>query len=160
MSGINKAILVGRLGKDPEAKLTRDGKEFSAFSMATSKRIKEEEKTTWHNVVVWNEHTAKYVNDFAVKGTMVYVEGEIDNRTWDKPDGTKGYATDIVVGQYNGTVQIVADGRPRDEERAPAKREAKTPSYRKQAKGNGNEPEPEKPGRKAWDQDLDDEIPF
>jgi len=147
VSGINKVILVGRLGKDPESKQTRAGKEFSGFSVATSKKIGEEEKTTWHNIVVWNEHTAKYVNSYAIKGTLVYVEGEIENRTWEKQDGSKGYATDIVVGQYSGTVQILNDGRPR-EEAAAAKRPAK-------AKVEEARPEPG-----SFEEELDDEIPF
>jgi single-strand DNA-binding protein len=151
VSGINKAILVGRLGKDPESRQTRAGKEFSSFSMATSKKIGEEEKTTWHNVVVWNEHSAKYINDFAQKGTMVYVEGEIENRTWEKQDGSKGYTTDIVVGQYNGNVQILADGVPREGEGRPARK------THAQARGKPAREELEPQG---IDPELDDEIPF
>ena len=151
MSGINKVILVGRMGKDPEVKQTRAGKEFSSFSMATSKKIGEEEKTTWHNVVVWNEHSAKYVNDFAQKGTLIYVEGEIDNRQYTKADGSTGYASDVVVGQYNGNVQILQDGVPRDGERGgrrpPAKAKPKEKTYEKESRGGA-------------DSDLDDEIPF
>jgi single-strand DNA-binding protein len=149
MGSVNKAILVGRLGKDPERKQTRDGKEFSSFSIATSKKIKEEEKTTWHNVVVWNEIKARYVNDYAVKGSMVYVEGEIDNRVYVKQDGSNGYASDVVVGQYNGTVEIVSDGKPRGEgEGAPAKRAARPVATKR------DEDPP------AIDEELNDEIPF
>jgi single-strand DNA-binding protein len=156
MAGLNKAMLIGRLGKDPERKQTRDGKEFSSFSMATSKKIKEEEKTTWHQVVVWNEHTARYVNDFAIKGTQVYVEGEIDHRTWEKDDGSKGYATDIVVGAFSGTVQILMDGRPRDgEERA-----SKPAATRKTQAKTAAKTYREESGGGADYSDLDDEIPF
>jgi single-strand DNA-binding protein len=151
MGSINKAILIGRLGKDPERKQTRDGKEFASFSMATSKKIKEEEKTTWHNVVVWNEHTARYVNDFAQKGTMVYVEGEIDNRTYQKQDGSTGYASDIVVGQYTGTVQIVTDGVPRGETAEPRDKVARKKSYAKEERVVEAGP---------IDEELNDEIPF
>ena len=155
MSGINKVILVGRLGKDPESKQTRAGKEFSGFSVATSKKIGEEEKTTWHNIVVWNEHTAKYVNGYAVKGTLVYVEGEIENRTWEKQDGSKGYATDIVVGQYSGTVQILNDGKPREQAK---------PDYEAASRGNGRRAtakvEQARPEPGSFEEELDDEIPF
>jgi len=153
MASVNKVILVGRLGKDPERKHTRDNKEFSSFSMATSKKIREEEKTTWHNVVVWNEHTARYVNDYAVKGSQVYVEGEIDNRTFEKQDGSKGYASDVVVGAFSGTVQILSDGKPREEgERKPAATKGRTAKTTEKA-------EPSK-ANAEWEADLDDEIPF
>jgi len=71
MASINKVILLGRLGKDPEAKTTREGKEYSAFSIATSKRIREEERTQWHNVTVWNEHTAGRPASLAATGASV-----------------------------------------------------------------------------------------
>lgn len=149
MSGINKVILVGRLGKDPQRKETRDRKEFSVFSMATSKKIKDEERTTWHQVVVWNESTAKYVNSYACTGTLIYVEGEIEVRTYDK-DGQTHYVTEVIVGQYNGNVQILKDGVGREEQREDAgNRKGKT--YREE-KG--------KPaGTRAHDP-LDDDIPF
>lgn len=137
MSGINKAILLGRLGKNPERKSTRDGKVFATFSIATSKKIRDEEKTTWHNVIVWNENTAKYCLSYAVKGSVVYVEGEIDNRTYDKPDGSTGYASEIIVSAYNGTVQIVANGKSREER-----------------------PQPPADDGKSFSESLDDEIPF
>jgi single-strand DNA-binding protein len=168
MSGINKVILVGRMGKDPEVKHTRDGKEFSTFSMATSKKIKDEEKTTWHNIVVWNEHTAKYINDFAQKGTLVYIEGEIDNRKYEKQDGSTGYASDVVVGAFSGNAQILADGVPRegggrrdrdDDEREekpkPERRTRTKPKEKSYREESGGEAE-----RHNWEKDLDDEIPF
>jgi len=157
MASINKVILLGRLGKDPEAKTTREGKEYSAFSIATSKRIREEERTQWHNVTVWNEHTAKYVNDFAIKGTTVYVEGEIEYRTWTKQDGSTGYSTDIIVGQFGGNVQIVSGGRPRDDPGEGEERERKPRPSRQTRK---TEPEKKQREDKEWRDELDDEIPF
>jgi len=150
MSGVNRVTLVGRLGKDPESKQTRQGKEFCSFSMATSKKIGEEEKTQWHSVVVWSEHTAKYLVDFAIKGTMVYVEGEIEYRKYQKQDGSDGYATDIIVGQYNGTAQILFDGKGRGGNEAATTR----PSARTKTA-----PSPKKEDT-TYAEDLDDEIPF
>lgn len=157
MASINKVILVGRLGKDPEGKTTRDGKEYSQFSLATSKRIREEERTQWHNVTVWNEHTAKYVNDFAIKGTTVYVEGEIEYRTWDKQDGSKGYSTDIIVGQYGGNVQILSGGRPREDQGGSEERPRQPRPSRQTRRA---EPEKERDDRQWTDDELNDEIPF
>jgi len=145
MTGINKVILVGRLGKDPQRKVTRDRKEFSVFSMATSKKIKDEERTTWHNVIVWNESTAKYVNSYARTGTLIYVEGEIEVRNYDK-DGQTHYVTEVIVGQYNGNVQILKDGVSREESGG----ERKTKTYREESGGRGAAPH----------DPLDDEIPF
>lgn len=159
MSGINKAVLIGRLGKDPEPKQTKAGKEFSSFSMATSRKIGEEEKTQWHNVVVWSEHSAKYVNDYARKGTLIYVEGEIEYRTWEKQDGSTGYATDIVVGQYNGNVLILNDGTPREREGEPAKPKTRT-STRAQPKRKETYAQAKTKPEPHFEEDLDDEIPF
>jgi single-strand DNA-binding protein len=146
MTGINKVILVGRLGKDPQRKETRDRKEFSVFSMATSKKIKDEERTTWHNVVVWNESSAKYVNSYACTGTLIYVEGELEVRTYDK-EGQTHYVTEVIVGQYNGNVQILKDGVSREESaRNHGSTVTKTKTYREES-GGGRDP-------------LDDEIPF
>jgi len=113
MSSINRAILVGNLGKDPELK-TANGKTFAKFSLATSEKFKDQEKTTWHNVIVWNENNARYIGNYAVKGTKVYVEGKIDNRSYEK-DGVTKYTSDIVVGAFDGTIRILSDGKGRVE---------------------------------------------
>lgn len=149
MSGINRVVLIGRLGKDPERKQTRDGKEFSTFSLATSKKIKDEEVTQWHNVVVWSEINAKYINSYAQKGTLLYVEGEIEYRTAEKDDGSKAYYTDIVVPGFGGNTQILKDGVPREE--------GHSGSTRKPAKKYGDE----KPKTKEQVAEVfDDDIPF
>lgn len=110
MANVNKVILVGRLGKDPEEKNTRDGELFCTFSLATSKKIKGEDRTTWHNVVVWNANAAKFVCTYAKAGATLYVEGEIQTRKYEK-DGVTRYATDIVVGSFGGDVRILSDGK-------------------------------------------------
>lgn len=115
---INKAILVGNLGDAPEIKETNGGKTFAKFSVATSKRIKQGDEwtdvTQWHNCVCWREATAKYLRDYAKKGTRVYVEGEITHRSYEK-DGVTKYATDIVVGGYDGEIKILSGGKSKDE---------------------------------------------
>lgn len=101
MSGVNKAILIGRVGKDPEVKNLPNGNMVANFSIATSETFKDKttgekkETTTWHNIVIWGklcEVVAKYVH----KGDLLYVEGKITNRSWEK-DGITRYTTEIVV---------------------------------------------------------------
>ena len=93
---LNRILLIVNLGKDPEIKTTPSGKKVANFSLATTRTIKGEKSTSWHNIVAW-EKTAEIVEKWLKKGSKVFVEGRIEYRTWDKGDGTKGYATDIVV---------------------------------------------------------------
>ena len=98
---INKVILVGRLGKDPETRFTPSGKAVTNFSMATSESWKDaggerQEKTEWHKVQIWGplaEISAKYLS----KGKLVYIEGRLQSRSWDADDGSKRYTTEIVA---------------------------------------------------------------
>jgi len=161
---INKVILIGRLGKDPVARTTTKGGEWSTFTMATSKKFNGVEKTQWHNVTVWNEQNAIYINSFAQKGTLLYLEGEIEYRTYEDK-GVTMYGTDIVVPSYGGAVQILKDGVPRAEGNE-QHREAQVTRTKKNAYGEasgGGRREPRKPAPAEEYQDnsdLDDEIPF
>lgn len=101
MSGVNKAILIGRTGKDPEVKTLPNGNMLANFSLATSESFKDKttgekkETTTWHNIVIWGklaEVAAKYVH----KGDLLYLEGKINNRSYDK-DGVTRYVSEIMV---------------------------------------------------------------
>ena len=100
MSSVNKAILIGRLGQDPELKYTPGGKAVVNFSMATSetwtdKSGEKQEKTEWHNIVMW-EKLAEVAAEYLKKGSLVYIEGPIQTRTWEGQDGHKNKATEIV----------------------------------------------------------------
>jgi single-strand DNA-binding protein len=100
MSGVNKAILVGRLGKDPEVKHLEKGNVVANFSIATSesytnKQGEKTETTEWHNIVIWGK-LAEVAEKYLSKGSMVYLEGKIITRMWEK-DGEKKYTTEIVV---------------------------------------------------------------
>lgn len=103
MSGINLVILVGRLGRDPEVKNVK-GLEIANFSIATSKYYKDDdgekqERTEWHNVVAF-KHLAALAANYLTKGKQVYIEGEIQTRSWDDKDtGAKRYKTEIVASQ-------------------------------------------------------------
>ena len=98
MPSVNKAEVIGHLGKDPEMKMTKTGKNVCKFSIATSERWTEggewKEKTTWHDIVCWGK-IAETAYKSLHKGDCCRAEGPIHNRSWDKKDGTKGYRTEI-----------------------------------------------------------------
>ncbi len=101
MSGINKVILVGNLGKDPEVRALEGGVQVAKFPLATSESYKGKdgqrvEQTEWHNVVMWRG-LAEVAEKYLHKGSQVYIEGKIRTRSWDDKDGTKKYMTEIVA---------------------------------------------------------------
>lgn len=103
MAGINKVILIGRLGKEPEIKQTNSGVSVANFSVATSdkwtdKSGTKQEKTEWHNVVVFDK-LAKLVQQYVHKGSNVYLEGKLQTRSWDNKQGVKQYTTEIIANQ-------------------------------------------------------------
>jgi len=102
MSSVNKAILVGRLGKDPEARYTQGGAAVANFSLATDESYKDasgerQKKTEWHNIVVWGPSVDKFVVPYLHKGDLVYIEGKLQTRSWDDKGGNKRYTTEINV---------------------------------------------------------------
>ena len=103
---VNKAILIGRLGNDPELTQTPNGKAVCKFSMATSEKWtaqdgEKKEKTVWHNIVIWGR-PGEVAHEYLRKGSQLYVEGSIDNRTYDKKDGSgKGYTSEINVRVFD-----------------------------------------------------------
>jgi single-strand DNA-binding protein len=100
MSGVNKVILVGRLGTDPEMRSTQSGTQVCSLSLATSetwvKDGKREEKTEWHKIVLWGRQ-AELAQKYLKKGRMVYIEGKLQTRTWQDQQGQKRYTTEIVA---------------------------------------------------------------
>lgn len=100
---VNKVILVGNLGKDPELRYTASGTAVATFSLATTERFKDrdgsqQEKTEWHNIVAWRQ-LAEICGKYLHKGKQVYIEGKIQTRSYDDRDGNKRYITEIVVDQ-------------------------------------------------------------
>ncbi|MDO9109696.1 MAG: single-stranded DNA-binding protein, partial [Desulfatirhabdiaceae bacterium] len=102
MSGINKAIIVGRLGKDPEMRYMPDGTAVASFSVATSEDWKDKatgekkERTEWHRIVAFRK-LGEICGEYLSKGKLVYIEGRIQTRAWDDKDGNKRYTTEIVA---------------------------------------------------------------
>ena len=101
MSGVNRVILIGRLGRDPELKFTPAGKAVTNFTMATSETWKDDsgerqERTEWHRIVIWGK-LAEVAAKYLTKGSQVYIEGKLQTREWTDKDGQKKYTTEIVA---------------------------------------------------------------
>ena len=101
---VNKAILIGRLGKDPDLRYTPGGKAVASFSLATSERWsgqdgQKKESTTWHNIVAWGRQ-AEVLKEYMHKGSQIYIEGRISNRSYDDKEGNKKYISEIVVQNF------------------------------------------------------------
>ena len=105
---INKVILVGRLGADAEVKQTSKGDSMANLSLATNKKFKDDEKTTWHKIVVFDPRIADNMGKYAKKGTMLYVEGEIETRSYKDASGNARYVTEVVVPRFSGVVRMVS----------------------------------------------------
>ena len=111
---LNKVLLVGRLGKDPEIRFSGDGNAIADFSIATNETWKnkegnQQEKTDWHNIVVFGASAEKYIQPYVKKGTLVSVEGKLQTRDWEDKDGNKRYTTEVIADLYGG-VQILGSG--------------------------------------------------
>ena len=113
---VNKVILVGNLGKDPEIRRTQDGRPIANLSIATSEtwRDKEtgerKEKTEWHRVVIFNEGLCKVAEQYLKKGAKVYIEGALQTRKWTDQSGVEKYSTEVVLQGFNSTLTML-DGR-------------------------------------------------
>jgi single-strand DNA-binding protein len=113
MAGVNKVILVGRLGKDPETKSFANGGSVTQFTMATSENWRDKqtgerkEKTEWHNIVIRNENIGKVAQQYLRKGSEVYIEGSIQSRKYQDQSGNDRYITEIVVGPFKGELTLI-----------------------------------------------------
>ncbi len=101
MASVNKAILIGNLGRDPEMRYTQNGTAVTKFSIATTEKFKDkggewQERTTWHNIVTWGRQ-AEVAKEYLSKGSPVYIEGRIDNRSYEDKDGNKRYISEVVA---------------------------------------------------------------
>ena len=117
---INKVILVGNVGQDPEIRLTQDGREISNFSLATTESWKDKssgekkERTEWHKISVFSQGLVNIIKQYVKKGSKLYIEGALQTRKWKDGNGIEKYSTEIVLQNYNSTLQIL-DSRERGE---------------------------------------------
>ncbi len=155
---VNKVILVGNLGKDPEVRHTQDGKAIVSFSVATSENWRDKstgekkEKTEWHRVVIFSEGLAKVAEQYLKKGQTVYIEGQLQTRKWTDKDGVEKYSTEIVLQNYNSVMHMIG-GRPGGG--------SDTSSAGGDEFGQSSPMDRPRGGAKqSFARDLDDEVPF
>ena len=147
---LNKVLLIGRLGADPEIKQMVNGKSVARLSLATSQSWKDKntgekkEKTEWHRIVVFNEGLVNVVQQYLKKGDQIYVEGQISTRKWkDEQSGQDKYSTEIVIQGYNSSLTMLGGGGGISND-----------ASNQQINKNSDQ------GVKESQNDLDDEIPF
>jgi single-strand DNA-binding protein len=168
---VNKVILIGNLGKDPEVRSLQNGGKVCNLSIATSESWKDrgtgerKERTEWHRVVIFNENLTMVAERYLKKGSKVYIEGQIETRKWTDQSGAEKYSTEIVLRQFRGELTLLdsregsgggaygGGGGGRDDYGdAPAREPARAPAGGGGFGGGG--------GGFAPGPDLDDEIPF
>ncbi len=148
---INKVILVGNVGSDPEIRSTNDGREIANFSLATSESWKDKnsgekkEKTEWHRVVIFSQGLSGIVKNYVKKGTKLYLEGSLQTRKWTDNAGIEKYTTEVVLQNYNSTLQIL------DNRGGASANSGSDNGYSSSAKSNNSD---------INIHDNDDEIPF
>ncbi|MEC8518576.1 MAG: single-stranded DNA-binding protein [Pseudomonadota bacterium] len=151
---INKVILVGNLGADPEIRQTKDGRPIANLSVATGESWKDKntgerrEKTEWHRVVIFNEGLAKIAEQYLRKGSKVYLEGQLQTRKWQDQNGQDKYTTEVVLQGYNGNLTML-DSRQGSGDFAGSSTESIGSG------GGGDSLPPSSPGG-----DMDGDIPF
>jgi len=161
---VNKVILVGNLGKDPEIRRTQDGRPIANLSVATSESWRDKttgerkEKTEWHRVVIFSEGLCKIAEQYLKKGAKVYLEGQLQTRKWEDQSGQERYTTEVVLQGFNAQLTML-DGKQRDSSTGEGE----------QRSGGGGDFGRSGPfsggggksgGAGAFDKELDDEIPF
>ncbi len=159
---VNKVILVGNLGRDPEIRSTQDGTRVANLSLATSESWRDKatgerkERTEWHRVAIFNERLVDIVEKYVKKGSKLYIEGQLQTRKWTDNSGAERYTTEVVLQRFRGELTMLDGGRGGAES----------------GFGGGEGPEEEAPratasaggapraSRASPAKDLDDEIPF
>lgn len=144
MAGVNKVILVGNLGQDPESRSFSNGGEVVNLRIATSETWKDkdgnrQEKTEWHTVAIFNENLGRVAKSYLRKGSKVYLEGQLQTRKWQDQAGADRYSTEIVLQKFRGEL-VLLDAR---------------------SAGDGSQGAPQPSGNaQAFDSDLDSDVPF
>ena len=177
---VNKVILIGNLGKDPEVRNAQNGSKIVTFTLATSESWNDKasgerkERTEWHRVVVFNDRIADVAERFLRKGRKVYVEGSLQTRKWTDQSGAEKYTTEVVIDRFRGDLTLIDSGRGGEEEgsmggeRAPPRQLGATRGGSGASSGSPSGGSPSGGSRGGtsggWDapggSDLDDEIPF
>ncbi len=161
---VNKVILVGNLGRDPEIRFMNDGSKIAQLSVATSENWKDRqtgerrERTEWHRVVIFNENLANIAEQYCKKGSKVYLEGQLQTRKWQGQDGRDNYTTEVVLTRFRGELTLLDS------------RNSAGMGGDNYASGSSTSQEVQSNQQPSWNNptdnipspsdDLDDEIPF
>ncbi|MFZ3035265.1 MAG: single-stranded DNA-binding protein [Parvibaculum sp.] len=155
---VNKVILVGNVGADPEIRRTQDGRPIANLRIATSDSWRDKntgerkEKTEWHRVVVFNEGLCKVIEQYVKKGAKLYIEGALQTRKWTDQAGVEKYSTEIVLQGFNSTLQML-DSRGGGAGASSGGGDYGDDDYGSSSRSSGG-------GKANFAADLDDEIPF
>ena len=168
---VNKVILVGNLGADPEARSFANGGEVVQLSVATSENWtdkasgEKKEKTEWHRVVIFNENLGRVAKQYLKKGSSVYLEGQIQTRKWQDNNGQEKYTTEVVLQRFRGEL-VLLGGRDGGGQGGGSSNQSNDGWGGGQSSGGGyggGSSKPQGGGRgapSAFDSDLDDDVPF
>ena len=161
MSGVNKVILVGNLGDDPEVRSLNNGGEVVNMRVATSEQWKDrdgnrQERTEWHRVVIFNENLGRVAKSYLRKGSKVYLEGQIQTRKWTDQSGQDKYTTEVVLQRFRGEL-VLLDSRGGGGGGGHGDDQGE--SFGGSGSFGGGARQPAKP-QPAFDTDLDDDVPF
>jgi len=166
MAGVNKVILVGNLGDEPEARSLNNGGEVVNLRIATSETWKDrdgqrQERTEWHRVVIFNENLGRVAKQYLRKGSKVYIEGQLQTRKWQDNNGQDRYSTEIVLQRFRGEL-VLLDSRGGGQGGGGNFGGDDFSGGYDQGFGGGpsSTPRPQSRPQPAFDSDLDDEVPF
>jgi single-strand DNA-binding protein len=160
MAGVNKVILVGNLGDDPESRSLNNGGEVVNLRVATSENWKDrdgnrQERTEWHRVVIFNENLGRVAKSYLRKGSKVYIEGQIQTRKWQDQSGQDKYSTEIVLQKFRGEL-VLLDRREGGGGAYDDSGDSSSSGF-----GGGASSRPQsRPQPASFDSDLDDDVPF
>ena len=163
MAGVNKVILVGNLGDDPEARSMSNGGEVVNLRVATSENWKDrdgnrQERTEWHRVVIFNENLGRVAKSYLRKGSKVYLEGQLQTRKWTDNSGQDKYSTEVVLQRFRGELVLLDSRGSGPGGGAGGGGEDYGDSFG--GTSGGGAPRPQSRPAPAFDSDLDDEVPF
>ena len=170
MAGVNKVILVGNLGADPEARSLNNGGEVVNLRVATSETWKDrdgnrQERTEWHQVVIWNENLGRVAKNHLRKGSKVYLEGQLQTRKWQDQNGQDRYSTEVVLQRYRGELVLLdsreggGGGGGYGGGQQGGYGGGQGGGYGGGSQGGSNAPQ-QRPQPASFDNDLDDDVPF
>lgn len=162
---VNKVILVGNLGRDPEIRRMNNGDPVCNLSVATSEQWRDKssgerrEKTEWHRVVIFNENLSKVAENYLKKGSKVYIEGQLQTRKWTDQNGQEKYSTEVVLQRFRGELQML-DGKGEGGSSYEGSGGGYESGSGSSGGGGGGSRQNDGPKEDFRNADLDDEIPF